>query len=192
MLVPWNARVMVAEMRDTRYVSSPKPSELRPQRASRVMSTIGAKVMSTPSAAASIADTRPVRVMAFMSQVDARPRLIGNTVRWPWTTSKAKNIGILLRLCPAASCIGAVVRQHDGVERAADAACGDFLENLRLGHLRTDADQAQLTDLLVEGHLLHQVGDECILGWQRGSGADAVGGAFGPGGLTDQADDETQ
>ncbi|MDT4883354.1 hypothetical protein FQZ97_1193870 [compost metagenome] len=59
---------------------------------------------------------------------------------------------------------------RDGVERATDVAGGDFLANHLPGHFRADADQAQLADLLLDGHLLHQVADEGVLvlygGWQ--------------------------
>lgn len=45
------------------------------------MSTIGANVASRPSALASSAATRAACFTTDMSQLDARPRLIGNTVR---------------------------------------------------------------------------------------------------------------
>ncbi|MNP21363.1 hypothetical protein D3C76_1139770 [compost metagenome] len=51
------------------------------------MSTIGAKVMSRASAEASMAEVRPTLAMASMSQLEARARLIGKIVRWPWITS---------------------------------------------------------------------------------------------------------
>nr|GFD08285.1 hypothetical protein [Tanacetum cinerariifolium] len=57
---------------------------------------------------------------------------------------------------------GAVIGQQHGVEGAADSACGDFLDDFRLRHFRPDADEAQLTDLLVEGHLLHQCPDNVM------------------------------
>ncbi|MNH28317.1 hypothetical protein D3C79_884760 [compost metagenome] len=74
----------------------------------------------------------------------------------------------------------------DRVEGTADAAGGDFLADLLAGHFRADADQAQLADFLVQGHLAHEVGDKglFVLQWLcRG---------IGKGRLTGQADDEAQ
>ncbi len=67
--------------------SSPKPSEVRPQRGSRAMSTIGAKVMSSESAAASLGGG--ARHQADGVHVPARrqPAADRKVVRWPWITS---------------------------------------------------------------------------------------------------------
>ncbi|MNE87761.1 hypothetical protein D3C80_1849980 [compost metagenome] len=84
---PWKPRTMRAAIRETSCGSSPKPSEVRPQRGSREMSTVGAKVMSRPSALASSAAMRALFSMASRSQLEARPRPMGKVVRWPWITS---------------------------------------------------------------------------------------------------------
>jgi hypothetical protein len=57
----------------------------------------------------------------------------------------------------------AVVGAGHRVEGAPHAAGGDFLDQLRLRHVLADADEPQLADLLLQGHLADQVGDERVL-----------------------------
>ncbi|MNY00301.1 hypothetical protein D3C86_1327880 [compost metagenome] len=67
----------------------------------------------------------------------------------------------------------AVVGPGHRVEGAAHAAGGDFLDQLRLRHVLADADEPQLADLLLQGHLADQVGDERVLvagGGRSGTG----------------------
>jgi hypothetical protein len=54
---------------------------IRPHRASRAMSTIGANVQCTPAAAASVAAMRADCSIAAGSQLAASPRGTGNCVR---------------------------------------------------------------------------------------------------------------
>ncbi|MNN53957.1 hypothetical protein D3C81_1687450 [compost metagenome] len=79
-----------------------------------------------------------------------------------------------------------VFRAGDRVEGTADAPGGDFLADHFTGHFRADADQAQLADLFIQGHLLDQVGDERLFVLQRG------GRGVGKGRVTGQADNQTQ
>ena len=79
-----------------------------------------------------------------------------------------------------------VLATGDGVERTADVARGDLLEDLRLGHFRADADQAQLADFFLERHLLHQVGNKRLLVLLR------LGSGIGKGGMAGQADKQAQ
>ena len=58
---PWKPRTLASAKRDANQGSSPGPSAIRPQRGSRVTSSIGAKVNAIPSSAASAAATRAVR-----------------------------------------------------------------------------------------------------------------------------------
>ncbi|MNR02205.1 hypothetical protein D3C85_1180470 [compost metagenome] len=81
---------------------------------------------------------------------------------------------------------GAVFRAGDRVEGPADAAGGDFLEDLRLGHFRADTDQAQLPDLFIDGHLLEQVANEGVLVLQQ------FRLRVGQGRVTGQADEQAQ
>ena len=74
--------------------SSPLPSDTRPQRGSREISTIGLKVHEIPSALASTAAMRADSSMAVMSQVQDKPSGIGNIVSYPWITSMPNNNGI--------------------------------------------------------------------------------------------------
>jgi len=59
---------------------------LRPQRGSRATSSIGAKVIATPSAAASLAASRAVSAHRSGSKAEASPRGMGKSVRYPWMT----------------------------------------------------------------------------------------------------------
>ncbi len=59
--VPWKPRTLARAMRALSQGSSPGPSALRPQRGSRETSSIGAKVIASPSAAPSRAASRAVR-----------------------------------------------------------------------------------------------------------------------------------
>ena len=60
---------------------------IRPQRASRAMSTIGANAQWTPAAAASFAAMRVDRSTASGSQLATSARGIGDMVLKPWMTS---------------------------------------------------------------------------------------------------------
>ncbi|MNT52681.1 hypothetical protein D3C72_1897180 [compost metagenome] len=80
----------------------------------------------------------------------------------------------------------AVFRAGDRVERTADVACRDFLADHFARHFRADADQAQLADFFIEGHLLHQVADEGFLVLQ---GCGRRGGQYV---MTGQADEQAQ
>ncbi len=78
---PWNPRTRAAAACAPRYGSSPAPSMIRPHRASRAMSTIGANVQWMPAAAASVAPMRADRSIAARSQLAASPSGIGKIVR---------------------------------------------------------------------------------------------------------------
>ncbi|MNV78441.1 hypothetical protein D3C71_1719290 [compost metagenome] len=79
-----------------------------------------------------------------------------------------------------------VFRTGDRVERTADVAGRDLFANHLPGHFRADADQAQLADFFIEGHLLHQVADEGFLVLQ---GCGRRGGQYV---MTGQADEQAQ
>ena len=113
-------------MRCAEQGSSPGPSTMRPQRGSRATSSIGAKVMASPSAAASTAASRAERLPVAGSKVEASASGIGNMVRWPWTTSKPISSGIPRRdSSTAMRCRVAHVRGADQVEQVAErASCG--------------------------------------------------------------------
>lgn len=55
---------------------------------------------------------------------------------------------------------GAIVLPGDRIEGAADIPCGQFLGMPLPGHVRADADQAQLADLFLQRHLPQQLLDE--------------------------------
>lgn len=74
-------RTMASAMREPSQGSSPEPSLTRPQRGSRVMSTMGEKTQLRPSAVASSVAARAVRSMRSRSQVAERPRGMGKMVR---------------------------------------------------------------------------------------------------------------
>ena len=78
---PWKPRTCAAAIADPRQGSSPAPSTIRPQRASRAMSTIGAKVQWMPAARASLAATSAARSGTDGSQDAAMPSGIGKIVR---------------------------------------------------------------------------------------------------------------
>ena len=82
--------------------SSPFPSDTRPQRGSREMSTIGLNVHEIPSALASTAAIRADSSMAAISQVHDRPSGMGNIVSYPWMTSMPNSNGIPRRDCSTA------------------------------------------------------------------------------------------
>ncbi len=84
---PWKPRTRAAAITAPRYGSSPAPSTMRPQRGSRAMSTIGAKVQCTPAAADSIAATRAARSASSGLKLAASASGTGNVVRKPWMTS---------------------------------------------------------------------------------------------------------
>ena len=70
---------------------------MRPQRASRAMSTMGENVQRTPVAEASRAAMRAVCSTSDGSQVEASASGTGNVVRNPWITSSPNTSGILRR-----------------------------------------------------------------------------------------------
>ena len=74
--------------------SSPLPSDTRPQRGSREISTIGLNVHEIPSALASTAAMRADSSIAAISHVQESPRGIGNIVSYPWITSMPNNNGM--------------------------------------------------------------------------------------------------
>ncbi len=100
---PWKPRTRATAIFAPRYGSSPAPSMIRPQRASRQMSSMGAKVQCTPAAAASVPATRAEASTASRSQLAASPRGTGKIVRKPWITSYPKIRGIPRRLFSTAS-----------------------------------------------------------------------------------------
>lgn len=67
-------------MADPRKGSSPAPSTTRPQRGSRLMSTIGLNVHLMPSAVASLAETDASFCTAAGSQLLASPSGTGKIV----------------------------------------------------------------------------------------------------------------
>ena len=90
-------------MAEPRNGSSPEPSDMRPQRASRQMSTIGLNVQQMPSALASLAAIWADFSIAAISQLHERASGIGNTVSYPWITSIPKIKGIFKRLSSTAT-----------------------------------------------------------------------------------------
>ena len=93
---------MARAMAAPRNGSSPFPSDTRPQRGSRLTSTIGLNVHEIPSALASTAAIRADSSMAFISQVHDRPRGIGKMFSYPWITSIPNNKGMPRRLSSTA------------------------------------------------------------------------------------------
>ena len=91
---PWKPRTCAAATAAPRYGSSPAPSMIRPQRGSRAMSTIGAKVQWMPTARASRAATDWPRSIVSGSHDAAIAIGTGKIVRSPWITSKPNSIGI--------------------------------------------------------------------------------------------------
>src|SRR5260370_38711035 len=78
--------------------SSPKLSATRPQRGSRAISIIGAKVHRMPSAAASRAACRDACSTSPGSHVAACANGMGKMVLYPWITSRPKSSGMCSRL----------------------------------------------------------------------------------------------
>ena len=76
---------------------------MRPQRASRATSTMGAKVQCRPAAVASSAATCAAASTAAGSQLEASASGTGKVVRKPWMTSNANNSGMCRRECSTAS-----------------------------------------------------------------------------------------
>ncbi len=100
---PWKPSTIATPSRLARYGSSPRLSAMRPQRGSRAMSIIGAKVQLTPAAAASSAAMRaPSRTRSGLN-VAAWPSGIGSTVRKPWITSRPNSSGTPSRLSSTAT-----------------------------------------------------------------------------------------
>ncbi|VXD00821.1 conserved hypothetical protein [Sphingomonas sp. 8AM] len=97
MPLPWKPSTRAAAINRPSSTSSPDPSTARPQRASRAMSTIGAKVQSIPDADASTAAARAVRRASSGSKLAASASGTGKTVRSPWMTSAANSSGIFSR-----------------------------------------------------------------------------------------------
>src|SRR5258706_5755642 len=75
-----------------------------PQRGSRAMSTIGVKVQCRPTLRASAAAIEALSSTMAGSQLAACPSGIGNSVLYPWMTSKPSKTGIFRRDCNAARC----------------------------------------------------------------------------------------
>jgi hypothetical protein len=78
---PWKPRTWAAAIAAPRYGSSPAPSTMRPQRASRAMSTIGPNVQWMPAARASFAATAAARSWTDGSHEAAMARGTGKIVR---------------------------------------------------------------------------------------------------------------
>ena len=91
-------------MRPARYGSSPAPSEMRPQRGSRAMSSIGEKASITPARVASLAEISTARPTSSGSKEQAQPSGMGNTVWKPWITSWQNSSGMCRRLFSTAIC----------------------------------------------------------------------------------------
>ena len=72
---------IVQDYRQIHRSVQPEPSEIRPHRGSRAISTIGAKVHLSPAAEASAAATRAARSTVAGSQLLVSPRGIGKIVR---------------------------------------------------------------------------------------------------------------
>ena len=98
MASPWKPRTWAAATAAPRKGSSPAPSMIRPQRGSRAMSTIGAKVQWIPTARASRAATDWPCSMVSGSQDAAIAIGTGRIVRSPWMTSKPNSAGMPWRL----------------------------------------------------------------------------------------------
>ncbi len=71
---------------------------------------------------------------------------------------------------------GPVLRAHHRVEGGADAPGRHLLADALARHVAADADQAQLTDLLFQGHAADQVGDEGGFVIDGGGGSQQAGG----------------
>ncbi len=99
---PERPRTRATAKAEPRNGSSPAPSTTRPQRASRAMSTIGAKSQSIPCAVASSAATRAQRSARATSQLAASARGTGKMVRKPWMTSDPKSSGTCRRVSSTA------------------------------------------------------------------------------------------
>ena len=91
---PWSPRTFAAPNTPETKASSPKPSQTRPQRASRDRSTMGANVQLTPPDAASAADVRPSDSDTEGSKLHACASGMGKIVRWPWMTSRPISSGM--------------------------------------------------------------------------------------------------
>ena len=104
--VPWKPRTLACAMRALSQGSSPGPSAVRPQRGSRDTSSIGAKVIASPSAAPSRAASRAVRSQRASSKMPASASGIGKSVRWPWMMSRPISSGMPSRdFSTASRCI---------------------------------------------------------------------------------------
>ena len=101
---PWKPTTRASAMRLPKYGSSPAPSTIRPHRASRAMSTIGANVQWRPTAAASRAATRAAFSTAPRSHDAASARGTGKMVLNPWITSYPKISGMPRRDSSTATC----------------------------------------------------------------------------------------
>ena len=93
-LAPWYPYTIACAIAPPRKGSSPEPSLTRPQRGSRLMSTIGLNVQEMPSALASMAAIRADFSMAAISQVQDSPNGMGKMVSYPCITSMPNNRGI--------------------------------------------------------------------------------------------------
>ena len=85
-------------MQASRNGSSPAPSEMRPQRGSRAMSSMGAKASITPARVASLAEISVARRTRSGSKEQDQPSGIGKMVWKPWMTSWQKISGMPRRL----------------------------------------------------------------------------------------------
>src|SRR5271166_2461018 len=94
---PLEAPHLCLRHRAPRYGSSPAPSTIRPQRASRAMSTVGANVQLMPAARASRAAIVCPRSTSDGSHVADIASGGGNIVWYPWMTSSPISNGICSR-----------------------------------------------------------------------------------------------
>ena len=91
---PWKPSTRATARVQPSSTSSPAPSTPRPQRASREISTMGAKFQARPTAVASSAAARAVRFARFASKAAASASGTGKMVRNPWITSAANSSGM--------------------------------------------------------------------------------------------------
>src|SRR5688572_11156598 len=128
---------------------------MRPQRASRAMSTIGKNVQRIPVAEASRAAILADCSTSAGSQVDAIASGTGHIVRNPWMTSRPNTIGILRRDLSTAMRWYAFVSLavEAGLDRVLEARPlgGDALVRVRLLRRR---DVEERADLPLGNHVL--------------------------------------
>src|ERR1700683_2963914 len=158
-------------MRTASHASSPGPSAVRPQRGSRETSSIGAKLIASPSAAASLADSRADSVHASLSNSDASASGIGNMVWWPWMMSRAlrddaqadqqrdAKAGFLHRQTLHLMHAPGTDQVQQIADRAGSDGVGRIPGNDRPGHRIAAGRHGQLAQFLLERHRIDQLLD---------------------------------